>query len=102
MTPTSIAILVRHLQTCNFIAKSSSPASAVAVCATLNSLNNWIISLVLKFLPTELMVVPVVAEVSVALPSGVVVQVAGAEGRGSIVAATVEHVAAVLPPLWPR
>ena len=63
---------------------------------------NWIISLVLEFLPTELMIVPVVAEVSVALPNGVVVQVAGAEGSGSIVAATVEHVAAVLPPLWPR
>ena len=43
MTPTSIAILVRHSQTCNFIAESSNPASAVAVRATLNSLKFLIV-----------------------------------------------------------
>lgn len=48
------------------------------------------------------MVVPATAEVSVALSNGVVVQVAGAEGISSVVAGTVNHVATVLPPFWPR
>ena len=51
---------------------------------------------------TELQVVPTSAESSVVLSSGVVVQVTGAEGASSIVAGTVDHVAAVLPPFWPR
>ena len=42
------------------------------------------------------------AHMSVALPTGVVVQVFGAEGNGSVMVATVEHVSTILPPLWPR